>query len=296
MGQILVTNASGGQQSVASVPNTGRLIETDALPVLIADTPVLTGVGLSATNNVIAPDGASATSVAAYQSGVLQVTSTATSGTYIAEQSVDGQAWVVCPLFEVSTGTPTALITSITATATTRIFRFSIGAPFFRVRIATSLNNSGANFFASFSYMPYSGVVQLIGTISAGTNAIGDVGTQYRANATGAASVANVNCPATPAAQSIKASAGRMLAFVLTNSAASTRWLKVFNTAAGSVTLGTTSAIYELAIPPGSTVNVDLDGGIGFSTAIVVAITGGQGLTNNTAVTLGDVTGFIAFA
>ena len=37
-------------------------------------------------------------------------------------------------------------------------------------------------------------------------------------------------------------------------------------------------------------------GGIGFATAITVAVTGGQGLTNNTAVTLGDVTGIIAFA
>ncbi|MGK3947030.1 hypothetical protein ABK046_52760, partial [Streptomyces caeruleatus] len=53
------------------------------------------------------------------------------------------------------------------------------------------------------------------GSIAAGTNAIGDVGVQYRANATGAASVANVLSPATPAVQTIKASAGRLLSITL---------------------------------------------------------------------------------
>jgi hypothetical protein len=43
-------------------------------------------------------------------------------------------------------------------------------------------------------------------------------------------------------------------------------------------------------------VYVGLEGGIGFGTAITCAITGGAGLTNNTAVTAGDVTGFAVFA
>lgn len=134
------------------------------------------------------------------------------------------------------------------------------------------------------------------GSLAAGTNAIGDVGVQYRANATGAASMANVNCPATPAAQAVKASAGRLLGLVVTNTAASARWIKLWNTATGGITMGTTAALVEIGIPPGQTINWSSDGGIGFSTAISMAVTGGQGLSNNTAVTLGDVTGIAVFA
>jgi hypothetical protein len=146
---------------------------------------------------------------------------------------------------------------------------------------------------------PVSGTVTAnigTGSIAAGTNAIGDVGMQYRANATGAGSLANINCPATPVAQSIKGSAGRLITLSLTNTGASTRWLKLWNTLNTGVTLGTTAAIAEIALPVNQNVYVQVEGGIGFATAITCAITGGAGLTNNTAVTAGDVTGFVVFA
>lgn len=132
------------------------------------------------------------------------------------------------------------------------------------------------------------------GSLAAGANAIGDTGIQYRANATGAGTVTNVNCPATPVGQTIKGSAGRLVAFSLTNNNAATRWLKIFN--ATAVTPGTTSALAERALPPGQPVDFSLDGGAGFSTGIMIMITGGQGLTNNAVVTLGDVTGFTVHA
>lgn len=134
----------------------------------------------------------------------------------------------------------------------------------------------------------------LTATLAASAVLAGDVSQQYRASATGAATFANCNCPATPAVQSLRAVAARLLGFTLTNNAASTRWLKVFN--ATAPTLGTTAAAFELAIPPGQTIALSLEGGLGFATAITVAITGGQGLTNNTAVTIGDVTGVFMYA
>ncbi len=149
------------------------------------------------------------------------------------------------------------------------------------------------------STQPVSGTVTAnigTGSLAAGTNAIGDFGVQYRANATGAASVANVLSPATPAVQTIKAAAGRLLSITLTNTNAAARYLKIWNTASGSITLGTTAALLEIGIPPNQTVQFDMAGGVGFSTAINIAVTAGQGLTNNAAVTLGDVTGIIAFA
>lgn len=130
----------------------------------------------------------------------------------------------------------------------------------------------------------------------AGAAAIGDVGVQYRANATGAATLTNVNCPATPAAQQIKGAAGRLLGAVLSNTAASPRWVKVFNSLAASVTPGTTAALTEFAIAANQTVEFHLEGGAAFSTGITIMVTGGQGLTNNTAVTAGDVTGFTLHA
>lgn len=126
----------------------------------------------------------------------------------------------------------------------------------------------------------------------AGTAAIGDVGMQYRANATGAATPTVLNSPATPAVQTVKGSAGRLLGFYVVNSNAAARFLKVFNVV--SPTLGTTSATLDIPIPPNSAepVFVSLEGGIAFGTAITVAITGAGGLTDNTAITLNDVRGF----
>lgn len=146
---------------------------------------------------------------------------------------------------------------------------------------------------------PVSGTVTAnigTGALAAGTNAIGDVGVQYRANATGAASVANLLSPATPAVQTIKAAAGRLLSITATNTNAASRFIKIWNTASGSITLGTTAALLEIGIPPNQTIQFALEGGVGFSTAINMAVTAGQGLTNNAAVTLGDVTGIVAFA
>lgn len=130
-----------------------------------------------------------------------------------------------------------------------------------------------------------------VNALPAGTSAIGDVGVQYRNSITGAAVLTNISCPATPAAQQVKGSAGRLVSVVATNSAASTRWIKLFNLLGASVTPGTTSATAEIAIAPNTTVSWTLEGGGSFSTGITIMVTGGQGLTNNTAVTAGDVTG-----
>ena len=132
------------------------------------------------------------------------------------------------------------------------------------------------------------------GSIAAGTNAIGDVGVQYRASATGAGTPTNINSPATPAVQTIKGSAGRLLGFVLTNTNASARFLKVFNVV--TPTLGTTSATLDVCLPPNVPVRVSFEGGIAFATAITCAITGARGLQDNTAITANDVTGFTLHA
>ena len=165
----------------------------------------------------------------------------------------------------------------------------------------TTLNCWGAQcqYIPAITTQAVSGTVTAnigTGSLAAGTNAIGDVGFQYRANATGASSGANILSPATPAVQTIKAAAGRLLSITATNTNAAARYIKIWNTASGSITLGTTAALYEIAIPPNQPVQFVMEGGIGFATAINIAVTGGQGLTNNAAITVGDVTGIVAFA
>jgi hypothetical protein len=165
----------------------------------------------------------------------------------------------------------------------------------------TTLNCWGAQcqYIPAITTQPVSGTVTAnigTGSLAAGTNAIGDFGVQYRANATGAASVANILSPATPAVQTIKAAAGRLLSITATNTNAAARYIKIWNTASGSISLGSTNALFEIGIPPNQTIQFEMAGGIGFSTAINMAVTSGQGLSNNAAVNLGDVTGIVAFA
>lgn len=132
------------------------------------------------------------------------------------------------------------------------------------------------------------------GAIAAGTNAIGDVGIQYRASATGAGTPTIINSPATPAVQTIKGGAGRLLGVVLNNTNVAARFFKVFNALAP--TLGSTAAILDIPLPQNQPVVITFEGGIAFGTAITCAVTGGRGATNNSAITVDDVTGFTLHA
>lgn len=133
-----------------------------------------------------------------------------------------------------------------------------------------------------------------VNSLVAGSNAIGDVGVQYRANATGAGTPTIINSPATPAVQTIKGTAGRLLGVVLNNTNATARFFKVFN--ATAPTLGTTAAVLDIPLPQNQPVVITFEGGIAFGTAITCAVTGGRGATNNSAITLDDVTGFTLHA
>lgn len=132
--------------------------------------------------------------------------------------------------------------------------------------------------------------------LNAGTAAIGDVGVQYRANATGAASAVSVLSPATPAAATVKASAGRLIGYQLQNSSTGLRSVKLFN--ATAPTLGTTAAVWEIDIPAGGRAEMNLPGGIAFGTACTYSVTSAKGLTDNTATGLAanDVSGSFFFA
>jgi len=57
------------------------------------------------------------------------------------------------------------------------------------------------------------------------------------------------------------------------NPNASVAYVQFFNTASGSVTLGTTAPVYSLGIPATSAANVMMPCGVAHSTAITIAVT-----------------------
>lgn len=221
-------------------------------------------------------------------------------GTFTFQASIDGENWTALPMVPLGSGANVATVTTTTTSGTW------VGnvAGISQVRVLFSAYTSGtavvtirAEDDPAFVYTVPSGATTLtVGALPAGTNAIGDVGIQYRANATGAASVVSVLSPATPAGATIKGSAGRLLGWGLNNSSASVRSVKIFN--ATSVTMGTTSATFEIDIQPGASVWFNLEGGIGFATGIMWAVTAAKGLTDNTATGLAanDVSGAFFFA
>jgi hypothetical protein len=249
-----------------------------------------------------------------FHSVTIQVVGSAgiTAGAITFEQTNDttaaaaGNLWAV---EEVTTLTPTPNIAAITiAASTTRMFAGAVSARYVRVRVSTAFATANVQAIACFSQLPYTRAVQTVhqhtagnllttASLAASTLLAADVGMQYRANATGAASVVSVLSPATPAAATIKASAGRVLAYDLVNTSAALRSVKLFN--ATAPTLGTTAAVFEIDIPAGARAYAEVaGGGIGFATAATYSVTSAKGLTDNTATGLAanDVSGWFAFA
>lgn len=133
------------------------------------------------------------------------------------------------------------------------------------------------------------------GALAAGTNAIGDVGIQYRTSTTGAASFATLVSAATTNATIIKGTPGRLLGYCLTNNATAVRYVKFHN----QTTLPTagTGAIHPVGIPPnGGKVFMHYPGGVAFATGIGITTVTGAAAADNTAVALNDIVGTIHFA
>lgn len=128
----------------------------------------------------------------------------------------------------------------------------------------------------------------------AGTAAIGDVGQQYRANATGAASATHIVSAATTNATVVKAGAGRVLGWSLANTNAAWRFVKLHNQTT-TPTAGT-GVVRTIAIPPNGVSNVTLEGGIAFATGIALTTVTGSADADATAVGAGDIVGELFFA
>lgn len=113
-------------------------------------------------------------------------------------------------------------------------------------------------------------------SISAGTNLIGDVGIQPRTTNgldTFMASGSDGSSILVATAQAVKASAGKVYGYYLYNPESAVTFVHFYNTASGGVTVGTTSPLFTLQIPPASAANLMSEIGITFGTAITIAAT-----------------------
>lgn len=132
------------------------------------------------------------------------------------------------------------------------------------------------------------------GSLAAGTNAIGDCGVQYRANATGAASGAHIVSAASTNATIVKGSAGRVLGWSLANTNAAWRYVKLHNQTT-TPTAGS-GVVRTIAIAPNSVSNIVLNGGIAFTTGIGLTTVTGATDADTTAVGASDIVGDLFFA
>jgi hypothetical protein len=230
----------------------------------------------------------------------IHCTSMGTSGVVTPAFSNDGTTWVGA-----------TMLSEVGATSTTfnaAVLRVvNVMGRFFRLRLTTGASGGTTTITVAgfqtplvpiITTQPVSGTVTSnigTGSLAAGTNLIGDVGVQYRANATGAGTVTSINCPATPAVQTIKGSAGRLLGLYLVNTNATIRWLKVYNIV--SPTLASSTAAMRVPLPQNQPVYIQFPGGMAFGTAITCAVCSTASLTDGTgAVSLDDVTGFSVHA
>lgn len=144
---------------------------------------------------------------------------------------------------------------------------------------------------------PVSGTVTAnigTGSLAAGTNAIGDVGLQVRANATGAATIHHIVSTASTNASVVKAGAGRVLGYCLSNTTAAWVYVK-FHNQTTAPTAGS-GVVMTVGIPPNGKAECAIPQGIGFATGIGRTIVTGATDADATAVTANAVVGDVFFA
>lgn len=130
-----------------------------------------------------------------------------------------------------------------------------------------------------------------VATIAAGANLIGDVGLQPRTS--GGLSFSKLISAATTNLTQIKGSAGQIYGIFATNINAAVRYLKVYNAASASVTVGTTVPDMTLPIPAnaaGAGFYLKWPQGVAMGTGISIALTTGVADDDTGAVAANELT------
>lgn len=231
----------------------------------------------------------------AYGGVAIQCISMGTTGVVTPEWSVNGTTWVTASI----NSQAGAIVTTFNAAGLWNTVR---QARYLRLRLSTA-TTGGTTTLEIERYVtlpcywqatqPVSGTVA-VSALVAGSAAIGDVGTQYRANATGAASGTHIVSTATTNATVVKNAAGRCVGWSFGNTNAAWRYVKLHNQTT-TPTAGS-GVVRTIAIPPNGVSNIHIDGGIAFTTGIGLTIVTGSTDADATAVGVGDVVGDLYFA
>jgi hypothetical protein len=225
----------------------------------------------------------------AYGGVAFQCTSMGTTGVVTAEWSIDNATWVTASI----NSQAGAVATTFSAAGLFNVVRQARYLRF-RMSTATTAGTTTIQFERYVSLPCYWQATQPIAALIAGSAAIGDVGTQYRANATGAASGAHIVSAATTNATIVKNAAGRVVGWSLANTNAAWRYVKLHNQTT-TPTAGT-GVVRTIALAPNSVSNIHLDGGIAFTTGIGLTTVTGAADADATAVGLNDIVGDLYFA
>jgi hypothetical protein len=266
-------------------------LPTDQTPVPAslpdADLTTYTQPGVIAINTVLVT-----LDLLAHGGVAFQCTSMGTTGVVTPEWSIDNATWVTASI----NSQAGAVATTFNAAGLFNVVRQARYLRF-RMSTATTAGTTTIRFERYVSLPCYWQATQPVsGTVglAAGTTAVGDVGTQYRANATGAASGQHIVSAATTNATIVKNAAGRVVGWSLANTNAAFRYVKLHN----QTTLPTagTGVVRTIALAPNSVSNIHLDGGIAFTTGIGLTTVTGLADADNVAVGVGDIVGDLYFA
>jgi hypothetical protein len=306
--RVTVKNEGGSTTTILQVDTAFGIIDSNEA---IKDDFLRGQSAQTATvNNILIPvAGTSSIDVTKYRSFACQVVSTGTAGTFIFEGSNDGTNFQAVPVYNQALVVRVPIVTAITASASQFIYEGSCNFKFLRLRIASTITGGSIQAFTTFIHSELSSSITTVangtaanlnatvsgtvtanvgtGSLAAGTNAIGDFGVQYRANATGAASRTHLVSAGSTNATVVKASAGRLLGWAITNSSAAWKYVKLHNQAT-SPTAGT-GVVQTIGVPPNGVREFASEGGVAFTTGIALTTVTGIADADATAVTASDL-------
>jgi hypothetical protein len=262
----------------------GGIMPVTELPLILAGAAAQTAT----VNNILTPvSGAAPVNVGGFRSASVQLTSTATGGAYIFEQSNDGVTWVALPAFNAALVTAVPITAAITPTASTIIYTVPLRCTFFRLRISTTITGGSIRAFTRISTESWTATAQLVGNNTAANLQATVSGTTTSTPAT--PTPLNINSTATTNATLVKGGAGTLYNLGASNTGAAAAFIKLYNKATAP-TVGTDVPVLTLVVPAGGNADFDL-GPMGhrFATGIGLAITNLAADTDTTAVAASQV-------
>jgi hypothetical protein len=294
---------------VTRTPVAGQTTMAASSPVVIASdqsTLAVNQAGVTATGSITALNANLSTGVPTANSSVALSLNGATGfsidirGTFVAtlliQGSVTGNDWITLSVLPIGAGLNIAQVASVTAVGAW--WGNSNGLQ--QIRVTCSAFTSGT-VTPTLRAMPAAGMVFTLPagqtsqavSVPASTNLIGDVGIQYRANATGAALTSKFTSAATVNNALILTGARRLLGWTLTNTTASFKYFRFYNKATAP-TSGE-SPTFMVGLPPNSTVIDRAEGGIAMTLGLGIACTGAVADTDATVTAVADVIGAIFY-